>query len=98
MINANSNYHRITSNNSPPLINPAPLKFQKKVSSTSNNCRPLIGKLIEKTFRVCGQSKNAKPEDIDCLKKNRSFKNAFDSVSGLWEKVSENVDVFDEVD
>ena len=34
--------YRKTSNNVPPLIIPAPLKFQKKVSSTSNNSRPLI--------------------------------------------------------
>ena len=54
--------------------------------------------LIEKSFRVCGQTKNAKPEDIDCLKKDRSCENAFDSVSGLWDKVSENVDALDEVE
>ena len=34
--------YRITSNNVPSLIITAPLKFQKKVSSTSNNSRPLI--------------------------------------------------------
>ena len=33
---------RITSNNIPPLIIPAPLKYQEKVSSTSNHSRPLI--------------------------------------------------------
>ena len=34
--------YRKTSNNVPPLIIPAPLKFQKKVSRTSNSVRPLI--------------------------------------------------------
>ena len=34
--------YRKTSNNAPPLIIPAPQKFQKKVSRTSNNVRPLI--------------------------------------------------------
>ena len=45
LLNHNFNHfciYRITSNNSCPLIIPAPLKFQKKVSSTSNNFRPLV--------------------------------------------------------
>ena len=34
--------YSVTSINSPPLIIVAPPKFQKKASTTSNNCRPLI--------------------------------------------------------
>ena len=82
-----SSKYRKISNNVPPLIIPAPLKFQKKASRTSNNSRKkflLSNKVIYSVQAyycflqlVCR---------IAVLTKT------------LWDKVSENVDALDEVE
>merc|ERR1711884_891237 len=42
--------------------------------------------LIQKSFRACGQSIDAKVEDIHCLKKGEKAEEAFAGVSEFWNK------------
>ena len=42
--------------------------------------------LIQKSFRACGQSIDAKVEDIHCMKKDEKAEEAFASVAEFWDK------------
>ena len=43
-------------------------------------------KIIQKSFRACGQSIDAKVEDIHCMKKDEKAEEAFASVAEFWDK------------
>ena len=42
--------------------------------------------IIQKSFRACGQSIDAKVEDIHCMKKDEKAEEAFASVAEFWDK------------
>ena len=48
---------------------------------------------IVKSFKCCGQSKDARPEDITCLKEGRKVENALSEVTELWDKDPKSITV-----
>ena len=42
-------------------------------------------------YKICGQTKCAKPEDIQCLKPGSHAQDAFDEISQLWDKSPEDL-------
>ena len=51
----------------------------------------LSNEMIKKSFLVCGQAKNSKPEDITCLKEGHLVHEALEAVKALWNEPLEEL-------
>ena len=63
-----------------------PAIFQKKNKNKGRTRIVPAIKIIQKSFRACGQSIDAKVEDIHCMKKDEKAEEAFASVAEFWDK------------
>ena len=62
------------------------------IITTANNWKSLPTDLIEKSFKVCGQTSDVEPEDITCFKEGKACHEGLEKLKELWAVDPDDID------